>query len=64
MQEPKRGGHAIWDCKYHIECITKYRYSVLGGDVGARARELLREIARGNDMTIYAGAINGTMCIC
>ena len=33
-------------------------FSILGGDVGQRARELLREIARANEMTIYAGAIN------
>src|ERR1019366_3894682 len=31
---------------------------VLVGDVGLRARELLREIARSLEMTIYAGAIN------
>src|SRR5208283_1612525 len=50
--------HTIWDCKYHIVWITKYRFPVLGGDVGQRARELLREIARAHEMTIYAGAIN------
>ena len=32
--------------------------SRFGRGVGARARELLREIARTNEMTIYAGAIN------
>ena len=31
---------------------------MLGGDVGQRARELLREVARAHEMTIYAGAIN------
>jgi putative transposase len=58
MQDYKRGSHTIWDCKYHIVWVTKYRYPILTGDVGARARELLREIARANEMTIYAGAIN------
>jgi len=38
--------------------ITKYRYPVLKADVGERARELLREISRSLEMTIYAGAIN------
>ena len=38
--------------------ITKYRFPVLGGDVGQRARELLGEIARAHEMTIYAGSIN------
>jgi putative transposase len=58
MQDYKRGSHTVWDCKYHVVRVTKYRYPVLGGDVGQRARELLREIARANEMTIYAGAIN------
>ena len=58
MQDYKRGSHTIWDCKYHIVWVTKYRYPILTGDVGERARELLREIARANEMTIYAGAIN------
>jgi len=30
----------------------------LGGDVGIRSRELLREIARSKEMIIYAGSIN------
>ena len=37
--------------------VTKYRYPVLGDDVGLRYRELLREIARSKEMIIYAGAI-------
>ena len=36
----------------------KYRYQVLGGDVGLRYRELLREIARSEEMIIYAGSAN------
>jgi putative transposase len=46
------------DCKYHLVWITKYRYPILVGDVGQRARELLREIARSMELKIYAGAIN------
>jgi len=30
-------------CKYHLVWVTKYRYPVLGGDVGIPCRELLRE---------------------
>ena len=58
MKDYKSGSHAVWDCKYHLAWITKYRYSVLQGDVGERSRELLREISRSLEMTIYAGAIN------
>ncbi len=38
--------------------MTKYRYPILGGDVGLRCRELLREISRSKEMKIYAGSIN------
>jgi putative transposase len=37
---------------------TKYRYQVLGDEVGRRCRELLREIAISKEMIIYAGSIN------
>ncbi|GLS39330.1 hypothetical protein GCM10010869_49270 [Mesorhizobium tianshanense] len=37
MEAYKRGGHTIWDCKYHLVWVTKYRY-LLGGDVGNRWR--------------------------
>jgi len=58
MKDYKRSSHTVWDCKYHLVWITKYRYSVLQGDVGLRARELLGEICRSLEMTIYAGSIN------
>ena len=58
MQDYKRGSHSVWDCKYHIVWITKYRYPILQGEVGEGCRELLREIARSKEMIIYAGAIN------
>jgi len=48
----------VWDCKYHLVWTTKYRYEVLGGEVGHRCLELLREIARSKEMVIYAGSIN------
>ncbi|MER8482337.1 IS200/IS605 family transposase [Mesorhizobium sp. M1322] len=38
--------------------ITKYRYQVLGGDVGQRCRELIRETARAHEILIHAGSVN------
>ena len=58
MESQKRGSHPVWDCKYHIVRVTKYRYQVLGGNVGERCRELLRETARGYEMVIHAGSVN------
>jgi putative transposase len=58
MDDYKRGSHTVWDCKYHLVWTTKYCYQVLGGDIEACCRELLREIARSQQMVIYAGSIN------
>src|SRR5437868_13568344 len=58
MESYKRGSHTVWDCKYHLVWVTKYRYAVLGGDVGQRCRKLLRETARAHEMVVHAGSIN------
>src|SRR5262245_6058325 len=58
MESYKRGSHTVWDCKYHIVWITKYRFAILGGDVGQRCRELVRETARAHEMVIHAGSMN------
>jgi len=58
MESYKRGSHTVWDCKYHLVWVTKYRFPILGGDVGQRCRELLRETARAHEMVIHAGSIN------
>ena len=41
MGDYKRGSHSVWDCKHHLVWTTKYRYLILGGEVGQRCRELL-----------------------
>ena len=58
MESYKRGSHLVWDGKYHLVWVTKYRFPILGGDVGQRCRELLRETAQAHEMVIHAGSIN------
>ena len=58
MKDYKHTSHTIYDCKYHIVWITKYRYKILKNWVWEKARELLREIAVRNDMKIYAWSVN------
>jgi putative transposase len=62
MQAYKRGGHTVWDSKYHLVWVTKYRESVLGGVVWVRCRELLREMAQTHEMVVHAGPINREPC--
>jgi len=65
MQEYKRGSHTVLDCKYHLVWTTKYRYQVLGGEVGLRCRELLREIAMSKEMLTNPAPSGGPgTCFC
>lgn len=56
MVEYRTSAHAIWDVKYHIVWITKYRYKVLCGEVAEPARDLVRQICAAREVTIVRGA--------
>jgi putative transposase len=50
MVEYRKGGHTLYDIKYHLVWITKYRYQVLRGDIALRARDLIREICMAREV--------------
>ena len=52
------GSHNVHDLKYHIVWVTKYRYQVLKGAVGYRARDLIREICMAREVTIVRGSVS------
>jgi hypothetical protein len=33
MVEYRKNAHAVWDVKYHVIWVTKYRYKVLRGEM-------------------------------
>lgn len=58
MERYRTGPHTRYDLKYHFVWVTKYRKKVLGGEVGRRLRELVREVCRTNDVEILEGAVS------
>jgi len=48
----------MYDIKYHVIWVTKYRYKVMRGRVAERARELIRQICQAWDVVIVRGAIS------
>src|SRR2546421_2523060 len=58
MVEYRHSAHAVWDIKYHIVWVTKYRYKILRGDVAERARDLIRQICQAREVTIIRGAVS------
>ena len=58
IAEYRHGAHAVYDIKYHLIWITKYRYKVLEGRVAERARELIRQICQAREVVIIRGAVS------
>src|SRR5688572_361436 len=58
MAEYRHSAHAVWDIKYHLVWITKYRYKVLKGEVAERARDLIRQICQAREVIIIRGAVS------
>lgn len=58
MQNYRKGSHTLFDLKYHLVWITKYRKSVLVGAVAERVRELIREICKANEVEIIKGHVS------
>ena len=58
MEHYRKSSHTTYDLKYHLVWITKYRKSVLQGEIAKRVRELIREVCRSKDVEIIKGHIS------
>ena len=58
MAEYRRSAHAVFDLKYHVVWVTKYRYKVLKGRIAERARDLIRQTCQARGMVIVRGAVS------
>ena len=58
MENYRKTSHSVYDLKYHLVWITKYRKPVLDGQIAERVRELIREICKTNDIEIIKGHVS------
>ncbi len=58
MGEYRRGPHSIYDIQYHFVWVTKYRFEVLKGPVGVRARDLIRQTCEARNITVLSGHVS------
>ena len=58
MMEYRHSAHTVYDIKYHVIWVTKYRYKVMRGRVAERAREVIRQICAAREVVIVRGAIS------
>ena len=50
MEYYRKSSHSVYECTYHIVWITKYRYPVLVGDIGQKAKEVVQEVCANNQV--------------
>ena len=55
MDEFQNLSHTVWDCKYHIVWIPKYRKKVLYEDLRRHPGVILRELAMQRESSILEG---------
>ena len=58
MEHYRKTSHSVYDIKYHLVWITKYRKPVLSGPVAERLRELVRIICKAIDVEILSGHVS------
>jgi putative transposase len=54
----RKTAHSVYDLKYHIVWITKYRKPVLRGEIALRVRELVRQTCATLDVQILSGHVS------
>ncbi|QQK75577.1 IS200/IS605 family transposase [Salicibibacter cibarius] len=57
MDGYRKSSHTVYDIKYHVIWVTKYRYQVLRGDIAHRVRELIRQGCEARNITILQGSV-------
>ena len=57
MTNYRTGGHTVYDIKFHLVWITKYRYKILKGNIGQRLRILLKQGCEAKNIEIIKGHI-------
>ena len=54
----RNGNHTISQLQVHIVWVTKYRYSVLKGDIQKRCRDIIVQICDAEDIRILKGVVS------
>ena len=57
MEYYRSTSHTVYECPYHIVWVTKYRYSVLVGEIGYKAKQILQEVCKDHQVEIIRGKI-------
>mgnify|MGYP001157940923 CR=1 FL=1 len=54
----RKTAHSVYDLKYHLVWVTKYRKPVLRGEIAARTRALIRQTCASLEVYILSGHVS------
>ena len=57
MENYEKGPHTVYKLHYHFVFVTKYRKPVLRGEVGLRARDMMRQICDRQGVHVLQGHV-------
>ena len=57
MSYKNKLSHVVFECKYHIVLVPKYRYQVLTNDVKISLRDEIRKICTWKEVEILQGSV-------
>ena len=57
MKYERKSSHTIYDHKFHLCWITKYRFPVLTGDVGVKLRDMVKQVCKEQSVEIIQGHV-------
>ncbi len=57
MKYERKTSHSVYDHKYHLCWIAKYRFQVLKGKIAYRTKDLIKQICKENDVEILQGHV-------
>jgi putative transposase len=58
MENSRKSSHTVYDIKYDLLWITKYRKAVLRGEVAELLRDSIREICKASEVEIIKGHVS------
>ena len=57
QEKYRRQSHAIYDCRYHIVFVTKYRFKIINKEIEIALKWIIKEICDWKDIEIIEGAV-------
>lgn len=58
MMSYRKTANSVYDLKYHVVWVTKYRKPILRGEIAVRTRELIRQTCTTMDVYILKGHVS------